>query len=137
MYDTLGVLQRVLLLLTGRGIALSEMVTMLDQQLHRLDAVELGAFALVIAVVIAALLTATLVAVVSSLKRLTELRNLERDGFIRYYEALQGILRQASTCAAQVEQLKQEMATHAANREAQLEERKRILKSIAGHLKGP
>jgi hypothetical protein len=113
------------------------MLTMLNQQLHNFDAVELAALALIVAVIIAALLAATLVAVVSSLKRLTELRNLERDGFIRYYEALQAILRQASNCTAQVEQLKQDMAAHAANREAQLEERKRILKSIAGHLKGP
>jgi hypothetical protein len=86
---------------------------------------------------IGALLVAILVVMTYALKHLAELRNLERDGYIREYQALEAILRHTKTCATQIEQLKRDLAEYAANREAHLEERKRILKSIAGHFKVP
>jgi hypothetical protein len=107
----------------------------IDQQIHRLDAIHLAAIAITIATILVALVACVLIVALRSLWRLDDLRNLERDGYVCSHDALQAVLRQVTTCASEVSQLRQEMASDAASSAAQLKERKKILKTIAGHLK--
>ena len=52
-------------------------------------------------------------------------------------EVLEAILRQINGCAIDIAQVKQQIGTYVSTRESQLEERKKILKTIAGHLVNP
>lgn len=116
---------------------MESMLNSVDVQIHRLDAIQLGAIAVGATIAIALLLVIALIVAWRSFRHLSELRDLERDGYVRHHDVLQAILRQVSSCASDAAQLRQEMAAYVTSREAQLEERKKILKSIAGHLATP
>jgi hypothetical protein len=103
----------------------------IDAQIHRLDLIQIGALALALAAILVALLGCALIVAVRSLQRLNELRDLERDGYVRRHDLQQAILRHVAECTSEVSQLRQEIAAQ------ELEERRKILKSIAGHLKNP
>src|SRR5689334_19635143 len=99
-----------------KGARVDGVLSVLDQLLHRLDAIQLAAIVIAITVLIATLLAAILVMTVFALRHLSALRNLERDGYISEYKALEAILRQTTACTTQVEQLKRDLAAYAASR---------------------
>ena len=106
----------------------------IDAFIHRFDLAAFAALAVVFGLAIAGLLLANVLAARRLVRHAAELRDAGEDQADRQRELLEAILRQINGCAIDIAHLKQQMNTYTSTRENQLEERKKILKSIAGHL---
>lgn len=98
------------------------------------DMTTFAALAMVFGLVVVALLLANVIAARRLVRHVAELRDAGDDQADRQRELLEAILRQINGCAIDIAHLKQQLNTYTSTRENQLEERKKILKSIAGHL---
>lgn len=102
--------------------------------MRQVDMAAFAALAIVFGLAVVALLLANVMAARRLVRHVAELRDAGDDQADRQRELLEAILRQINGCAIDIAHLKQQLNTYTSTRENQLEERKKILKSIAGHL---
>ncbi len=100
----------------------------------RFDMTVYAAMGIVVGLAIVALLATIAIAARRLVRQVADLRDAADDQADRQREVLEAILRQINGCAIDIAHLKQQMNTYTSTRENQLEERKKILKTIAGHL---